>query len=217
MFTGLIEDVGKVQKLERRGGSARLGIVTALPAAEFRVGDSVAVNGACLTVTTVAGQLLSFDVSPETLDRSGLGRLVSGDQVNLERAMRLSDRLGGHIVTGHIDCVATVIERREESGNILFSFRLPVEHLRYIIEKGSVAIDGISLTVNRVTPDSFSVNIIPHTAKMTTLQSRRNGDRVNIETDIIGKYVERLFPGAGGSTGEPAGISLKKLLENGFA
>jgi len=217
MFTGLIEDVGKLQKLERRGSSARIVIATALPAAEFRIGDSVAVNGACLTVTTVAGTLLSFDLSAETLDRSGLGRLTPGDQVNLERAMRLSDRLGGHLVTGHIDCVATVIERREESGNILFSFRIPVEHLRYIVEKGSVAIDGISLTVNSVAAEGFSVNIIPHTARMTTLDSRKSGDRVNIETDIIGKYVERLFPGASGSTGEPAGISLKKLLENGFA
>src|SRR6185369_11588517 len=157
-----------------------------------------------------------FDVSPETLDRSGLGRLASGDQVNLERAMRLSDRLGGHIVTGHIDCVAIVAGRREESGNILFSFRGPSENLRYIIEKGSVAVDGISLTVNSVTPDGFAVNIIPHTAQMTTLRFKKPGDSVNIETDIIGKYVERLLPGAG-STGESGGISMKKLLENGFA
>ena len=216
MFTGLIEDVGKVQKLERRGSSARLAIETALPAAEFQVGDSVAVNGVCLTVTSRAGTLLSFDVSPETLDRSGLGRLASGDQVNLERAMRLSDRLGGHIVTGHIDCVAIVAARREESGNIIFSFRIPSENLRYVIEKGSVAIDGISLTVNNVAMDSFSVNIIPHTAQMTTLWFKKPGDKVNIETDIIGKYVERLLTGSG-SAGEPGGISLKKLMENGFA
>jgi riboflavin synthase len=215
MFTGLIEDVGKVQKLERRGSSARLAIATALPAAEFLIGDSVAVNGACLTVTTVAGTLLSFDVSPETLDRSGLGRLASGDHVNLERAMRLSDRLGGHIVTGHIDCVAIVAGRREESGNILFSFKVPTEYLRYIIEKGSVAIDGISLTVNSVTPDGFSVNIIPHTAHMTTLRYKKPGDKVNIETDIIGKYVERLLTGSG-NAGEQGGISMKKLMENGF-
>jgi len=215
MFTGLIEDVGKVQKLERRGNSAKLAIETALPAAEFQVGDSVAVNGACLTVTSMAGSLLSFDVSPETLDRSGLGRLTPGDQVNLERAMRLSDRLGGHIVTGHIDCVATIAARREESGNILFSFRIPSENLRYIIEKGSVAIDGISLTVNNVAMDSFSVNIIPHTSQMTTLRFKKPGDKVNIETDIIGKYVERLLTGSG-SAGESGGISLKKLMENGF-
>jgi riboflavin synthase len=216
MFTGLIEDVGKVQKLERRGSSARLAIATALPAAEFLIGDSVAVNGACLTVTSLAGTILSFDVSPETLDRSGLGRLTSGDLVNLERAMRLSDRLGGHIVTGHVDCVATVSERREESGNILFSFRVPSENLRYIIEKGSVAIDGISLTVNSVTSDGFSVNIIPHTAQMTTLRFKKPGDRVNIETDIIGKYVERLLTGSG-SVRDSGGLSMQKLMENGFA
>ena len=215
MFTGLIEDVGKVQKLERHGSSARLAIATALPSEEFYVGDSVAVNGACLTVTGIAGTLLSFDVSPETLDRSGLGRLASGDQVNLERAMRLSDRLGGHIVTGHIDCVATIAGRREESGNIIFSFRIPSGNLRYLIEKGSVAIDGISLTVNRVTPDGFSVNIIPHTAQMTTLRFKKPGDRVNIETDIIGKYVERLLV-CSGSSSESGGVSLQKLRENGF-
>lgn len=216
MFTGLIEDVGKVQKLVRRGGSAQLTVATALPCGECAPGDSVAVNGVCLTVTTIAAPLLTFDVSPETLDRSVLGRLSAGERVNLERAMRLSDRLGGHIVTGHIDCTATVSGRREESGNIVFSFRLPPEKCRYVIEKGSVAIDGISLTVNSVTADSFSVNLIPHSAEMTTLKLRKPGDVVNIETDIIGKYVERLF-----SASSPAkatdGVSMLKLMENGFA
>lgn len=216
MFTGLIEDIGKVQKLERCGSSAKLCVSTALPAAEFRPGDSVAVNGVCLTVTAIDAPLLTFDVSPETLDKSGLGRLLSGTPVNLERAMRLSDRLGGHIVTGHIDCVATLTERRTESGNIIFFFRLPVDKCRYVIEKGSVAIDGISLTVNRVTADGFSVNIIPHTAEMTTLKGRKPGDVVNIETDVIGKYVERLLSTAAAPEGS-GGISMKKLLENGFA
>jgi riboflavin synthase len=216
MFTGLIEDVGKLQSIERRGSSARLTLATSLPSAEFKLGDSVAVNGVCLTVTHNNSPSLAFDVSPETLDKSGLGKLSPGAPVNLERAMRLTDRLGGHIVTGHIDCVATVSGRREESGNIIFSFILPPDKCRYIIEKGSVAIDGISLTVNSVTEDSFSVNIIPHTADMTTLSARKPGDTVNIETDIVGKYVERLFPnsGAGSTTG---GISMKKLMENGFA
>lgn len=216
MFTGLIEDVGTVQKLERRGGSAHLVVATSLPSGEFSPGDSVAVNGVCLTVTTIAAPLLTFDVSPETLDRSGLGRLSPGNPVNLERAMRLSDRLGGHIVTGHIDCTATVSGRREESGNILFSFSLSPEKCRYVIEKGSVAIDGISLTVNSVTADSFSVNIIPHSAEMTTLKFRKHGDVVNIETDIIGRYVERLLAGSPPAQGS-AGISLNKLMENGFA
>lgn len=216
MFTGLIEDLGTVQKLERRGAAAKLAIATALPCAEFSPGDSVAVNGVCLTVTSIAPPLLTFDVSPETLHASGLGRLSPGERVNLERALRLSDRLGGHIVTGHIDCTATVAGRREESGNILFFFSLPPEKSRYIVAKGSVAIDGISLTVNSVAPEGFSVNIIPHTAGMTTLQLRKPGDLVNIETDIIGRYVERLLAGSPPSPGS-AGISLQKLMENGFA
>jgi riboflavin synthase len=216
MFTGLIEDMGKVQKLERRASAAKLSVGTALPSGEFSPGDSVAVNGVCLTVTAISAPLLIFDVSPETLDKSGLGRLSSGDPVNLERAMRLSDRLGGHIVTGHIDCVATVSGRREEAGNIIFSFSLPSEKCRYVIEKGSVAIDGISLTVNSVTSDSFSVNLIPHSAEMTTLKFRKPGDGVNIETDIIGKYVERLLCGSSPAKGA-AGISMMKLMENGFA
>lgn len=215
MFTGLIEDVGRVQRLERRGSAAQLIVSTALPGGEFSLGDSVAVNGVCLTVTTNAAPLLTFDVSPETLDTTGLGRLSPGDQVNLERAMRLSDRLGGHMVTGHIDCQATVQERRQASGNIVFSFKLPSEKCRYVVAKGSIAIDGISLTVNRVTADSFSVNIIPHSAEMTTLKFRKPGDVVNIETDIIGKYVERLLHGDGPAK-DSSGLSLNRLMENGF-
>jgi len=216
MFTGLIEDVGTVQKLERRGRAAKLTVATALPCGEFSPGDSVAVNGVCLTVTAIAPPLLTFDVSPETLHASGLGRISPGDRVNLERAMKLSGRLGGHIVTGHIDGTAVVAGRREESGNILFSFSLPPEKCRYVIAKGSVAIDGISLTVNSVAADSFSVNIIPHTAGMTTLQMRKPGDLVNIETDILGRYVERLLAGSVPLPGS-GGISMQKLMENGFA
>lgn len=214
MFTGLIEDVGRVVRLERRGNSASLAVATSLPSDGFRLGDSVAVNGICLTVVTMKGDTLFFDVSPETLDRSGLGRLTAGGSVNLERAMRLSDRLGGHIVTGHIDCVAIISGRREDSGNIIFDFQLPSENARYIVPKGSVAIDGISLTVNSATATGFSVNIIPHTAAMTTLHQRRAGDSVNIETDIIGKYVERLLAPADGE--RPSGVTMDLLARNGF-
>jgi riboflavin synthase len=160
------------------------------------------------------GAGLEFDVSPETLDSSGLGRLSAGEPVNLERALRLSDRLGGHIVTGHIDCVATVAARREESGNSIFTFALPAASSRYVVAKGSVAVDGISLTVNSVSDSGFTINVIPHTAAMTTLRFRRPGDPVNIETDIIGRYVERLL---GGKPAAGGGLSLQNLVENGFA
>ena len=213
MFTGLIEDVGTVQKLERRCRAARLAVATLLPCGEFSPGDSVAVNGVCLTVTALAPPLLTFDVSPETLDVSGLGRLSPGDRVNLERAMKLSDRLGGHIVTGHVDCVAAIAERREQSGNTVFTFRLPRDSARYVVAKGSVTIDGISLTVNSITGEGFSVNIIPHTAVSTTLQFRKPGDEVNIETDILGKYVERLL---GGQKDAGGGLTLELLAKNGF-
>ena len=215
MFTGLIEDVGKVTGLVRSGEAGRLTVATALPTGEIRLGDSVAVNGVCLTVTRQEAVGLTFDISPETLDRSNLGALTGGDRVNLERALRLSDRLGGHIVTGHVDCIARVEERREKSGVIVFSFRLLVPAMaRYLVPKGSVAIDGISLTVNAVTGPSFSVTIIPHTAAMTTLPDRKTGDRVNIETDIIGKYVERFLTGREGTgTG---GVTLDLLARNGF-
>lgn len=214
MFTGLIEDVGKVLRLQRSGSAARLTVVTALPCSEIALGDSVAVNGACLTVVTIGSGELTFDVSPESLDRTTLGVLAGSAPVNLERALRVGDRLGGHLVSGHIDTVATVAGLRELSGNLEISFQMPTEHARYVVEKGSVAIDGISLTVNSVKNDGFSVNIIPHTAEKTTLRLVRPGFRVNIETDIIGKYVERLLTGHLPSRG--GGLTMETLAANGF-
>lgn len=214
MFTGLIEDLGKVLRLERHGSAAVLTVATKLAAAGFADGDSVAINGVCLTVTRIEGETeLSFDVSPETLDASGLGRLSVGEPVNLERALRLSDRLGGHIVTGHVDCQAKIGSRREISGNQVFTFMLPREMGRLVIAKGSIAVDGISLTVNSVDSSGFTVNIIPHTASRTTLSLRKPGDLVNIETDIIGKYVERLL---GEKAVTAGGLSLKSLVDSGF-
>jgi riboflavin synthase len=214
MFTGLIEDVGKVSGLDRMGAGARLHVSCGLPEADIRLGDSVAVNGVCLTVVEKGAGRLSFDVSPESLERTTFRRLCAGSAVNLERALRMGDRLGGHLVSGHVDCIAVIRERREISGNIVFSFRLPENYARYCIEKGSVAIDGISLTVNTVSMDGFTVNIIPHTGGHTTLRWRSPGDEVNIETDIIGKYVERLL--ARGKDGPEKGVSLELLAKSGF-
>ncbi len=212
MFTGLIEDVGRVAASERRGEAGLLRIETALTVSEIAIGDSVAVNGACLTVTAVDGKALTFDVSPETLSRTTVGTVRSGSSVNLERALRCGDRLGGHIVTGHIDCIASLARLRENAGNRVLDFTLPTASARYLVEKGSVAVDGVSLTLNSVGSDRFSVNIIPHTFTATNLSKLRIGDQVNIETDIIGKYVERLTQPWSGS----GGLSMKTLAENGF-
>jgi riboflavin synthase len=212
MFTGLIEDTGRVASLQRRGEAGVLAVETAIPTAEVVIGDSVAVNGACLTVTATNLRTLTFDVSPESLSRTTIGKLCSGNAVNLERALRLGDRLGGHIVSGHIDCTGQLARLEYRAGNHQLQFTLPPEHARYLVEKGSVTIDGISLTVNTVSQDGFSVNIIPHTYSRTTLGQLKIGDRVNIETDIIGKYVERLT-----SPWKSEGsLSLKTLAENGF-
>ena len=212
MFTGLIEITGRITACERRGAAAVLTVATTLPISEISIGDSVSVNGACLTVTAKRDAALTFDVSPESLTSTTIGSLRNGHSVNLERAMRLGDRMGGHIVTGHIDCIGKLALMSEISGNHVLQFSLPAEHARYLIAKGSVTINGVSLTVNAVTNEGFSVNIIPHTFANTTLEQLNVGDRVNLETDIIGKYVERLTsPWKSGD-----GLSMKTLTENGF-
>lgn len=212
MFTGLIEDTGRVVGFDRSGKAGLLRVTTSIPLEEIAIGDSVAVNGACLTVTRKSDRVLTFDVSPESISATTLGGLTSGSTVNLERAMRLGDRMGGHIVTGHVDCIGCLARMGETSQHHILEFTLPAESSRYLVAKGSVCINGISLTVNTVTKDRFTVNIIPHTLSQTTLHSLKPGDQVNIETDIIGKYVERLTqPWKGGS-----GLTMKSLAENGF-
>lgn len=214
MFTGLIEDIGVVVSLSRNNTAGRLTITTALKCHEIVIGDSIAINGVCLTVTENNSQSqLSFDVSPETLSCTNLGALCSGSKVNLEQALKMGNRLGGHIVSGHIDCTARLANREKLSGgNTVLTFVLPAEKTRYLIPKGSVAIDGISLTVNSVTSTGFSINIIPHTGTATTITALSVGDMVNIETDIIGKYVERLTAPWKSS----GGLSMQTLAENGF-
>mgnify|MGYP000344974137 CR=1 FL=1 len=215
MFTGLIEDLGTVRSLQTGGGSGRIAIATALPMDEIALGDSIAVNGVCLTVVEFGGGQFSADVSAESLSRTVLGELRPGQRVNLERALRLSDRLGGHLVSGHVDGLGVVSERYQDLNAVRFTIDIPPALLRYVVEKGSVAIDGISLTVNNVSAQGFSVAVIPHSLAKTTLQERGVGSRVNIETDILGKYVERLLkPAAGQDEGTP--LSLDTLAKHGF-
>jgi riboflavin synthase len=213
MFTGLIEDVGTLFELRRGGDSASVTVATALPTAELRLGDSVAVNGVCLTVTACAAGRFNADVSPETLRTTTLGALPRGAPVNLERALRLSDRLGGHLVTGHIDGTARILERSRQGNAWHFAFQLEAALVRLLVAKGSVAIDGISLTVNDVGAERFTVMIIPHTLAQTTLENRKVGDLVNIETDLIGKYVARLL---GGAASPAAGVTLDLLAKTGY-
>jgi riboflavin synthase len=193
MFTGLVEGVGDITGLRRLAEGLRLAVAPPFPVAELALGESVSVSGACLTVVKVEGRAFQVEVSPETLDRSTLSLKKVGDRVNLERALRLGDRLGGHLVTGHVDGLGVLKERRQGPEHLALTFEMPASLAPLVIEKGSIAVDGVSLTVNTVTGQTFRVNIIPFTAKDTTLAGLAVGDRVNLETDIIGKYVARLL------------------------
>jgi len=196
MFTGLVEDVGVVASVRRQSDAVVLTIrPNAIPVAELSLGDSVAINGVCLTVTEMDSASFCVLAGRETLVRTSTGQLRAQSKVNLERALRVGDRLGGHMVAGHVDAVAQIASRRDMGANIEYSFRAPRDLMRYVVEKGSVAVDGISLTVNRADDSSFAVALIPHTVKHTNLGDKSAGHKVNIEVDIIGKYVERLLGG----------------------
>jgi riboflavin synthase len=194
MFTGIIEDVGEVYRWRKRGGAGVLTLAGKLPISEMELGASIAVNGACLTIVERTDGLFTVDVSPETLQRTNFRSLRRGDVVNLERPLRLSDRLGGHLVTGHVDGVGVADKIRKLGKFIFYSFRVAPDLELQLVPKGSVAVDGISLTVNDCEKGRFSVAVIPFTLKHTNLRARRVGDKVNIETDLIGKYVQRLLP-----------------------
>ena len=190
MFTGLIEDVGKIGVLRIAKNSAVLEVKTKLPLRAMPLGASVAVNGACLTVVKKIENVFTVDVSPETLQRTNSQSLAAGGLVNLEQPMRFQDRLGGHLVTGHVDGIGTVTAIKPEGGFTVFRFRVPAIISSLLVAKGSVAVDGISLTVNDCRRDGFSVAIIPFTLQHTNLRVRKVGDKVNLETDLIGKYVQ---------------------------
>lgn len=210
MFTGIIENMGVASRIVRRGEDALLEIDTPMNLDDVKIGDSIAVSGVCLTVTSKTNNGFTVDVSAETLSKTTLKTLKRGDKVNLEKALKLNDFLGGHMVLGHVDCIGKICERDKKSNSLIFGFEIDAAFGKYIVERGSITIDGISLTVNRCETNRFYVNIIPHTARMTTLGYKRVSDTVNIETDILGKYIEKLLQGN-------KGISMTFLTEHGFA
>lgn len=223
MFTGITAALGSIRRLTRRGEDALLEIETSLDLEDVRIGDSIAVSGACLTVTAKAGRVFTADVSAETLSRTTLKNLKAGERVNLEKALRVGDRLGGHIVLGHVDGVGEIVEKTLHSGSLVFGFETDPGICRYVVSKGSITVDGISLTVNRCEKNRFYVNVIPHTTAATTLGFKKTGDEVNIETDILARYLEKWVTGekgTGGATipadGPGAGVDLEMLARHGF-
>jgi riboflavin synthase len=214
MFTGIIEATGRISAIRPQGGDWRLGIAShALDFSDVREGDSIAVSGVCLTALDVHDHGFSADVSRETLACTTLEALAEGALVNLEKALMPQSRLGGHIVSGHVDGIAALVSRRPDGRSERLVFRLPEALARYVAHKGSICIDGVSLTVNEVNGCEFGVNIIPHTAQRTTLHEYSPGRRVNIEVDVISRYLERLIQGRGDS----AGLTLERLAKAGFA
>ena len=203
MFTGIVEEIGTVRQIKKGKHSAVLTISAGDVLDGTKTGDSIAVNGICLTVTAVLPGAFMADVMHETLNRSALIGLSAGSPVNLERAMQANGRFGGHIVAGHVDGTGKIVKIERDDTAVWFTIQTKPELMRYIVEKGSVAIDGISLTVAKITESDFSVSAIPHTVKQTVLQEKRKGDLVNLETDIIGKYVEKLLSPETEETGGP--------------
>ena len=211
MFTGIIAALGKVVAVQTQGGDVRLEVASQkLDLNDVELGDSIAVNGVCLTVVSIQSDRVYFDVSKETLDRTSIGIAKIGSEINLEKALALGDRLGGHFVSGHVDGMGECIKRETSARSIIFQFRVPSNLERYIAEKGSICIDGVSLTVNEVSQDIFEVNVIPHTLEETIIKDYQVGTRVNLEVDLIARYLERLIPG------EKSNVTQDKLLKHGF-
>ena len=215
MFTGIVEEIGTIRKIDKGVSSCSITVQAGKVLQGSQVGDSIAVNGVCLTATSISGNIFTADVMPETLRRSGLGQLTGGSRVNLERAMAAGGRFGGHIVSGHVDGLGKIVGREKDENAIWIMISAPAELLRYIVDKGSITIDGISLTVVAVTDTGFTVSIIPHTQDETTLVKKKIGDVVNLENDVIAKYVEKLMRPT--APAEPkGGLTLDFLLANGF-
>jgi len=213
VFTGIIEDRGRVMRVAYEGQEKRLSIELPPDLTEVQVGDSINVNGACLTVAKIKGRVVELDLSQETLERTVLGELKEGDLVNLERALKLADRLGGHIVTGHIDGIGVIVDKRKERDFFQLKLKIPESVSRYVVQKGSIAIDGISLTVNEFQGEEVQITLIPYTIEKTTLKDKKAGDRVNLESDILGKYVEKLVGQRDKKSGQ---VDRSFLIEHGF-
>ena len=214
MFTGIIEEIGIIEKINKGKFSAVVKVRAKKVPEGTKIGDSIAVNGVCLTVTDIGSDWFTADIVHETLDRSG-GGFTEGSEVNLERAMAADGRFGGHIVAGHVDGIGRVTKIRRDDTAIWYTIQADSSIMKYIVEKGSIAVDGISLTVARVDKNNFSVSAIPHTVGVTVLKNRHEGDSVNLETDIIGKYVEKLICGKNEETGQ-SGITMEFLQKYGF-
>jgi len=212
MFTGIVKAKGSIGAIEKRGGDVRMTVLAAdLPWSEYAVGDSISVNGVCLTAVRLLDSGFDTDVSVETLDVTTLKQLAVGDAVNLEPALRVGDALGGHLVSGHVDGIGKVIARGDDARSIRMTFEVPDELSRYIAKKGSICVDGVSLTINEVSGNTFGLNIIPHTAEATTMGAYKVGTAVNIEVDLLARYIERML----GS--EAGGLSIEFLREHGYA
>lgn len=217
MFTGIIQAVGRIAAKADRGGDVRLALHTAdLPLSDVALGDSIAVNGICLTAVELPGDGFAADVSRETLSHSTLGNLAVGAPVNLEKALTLSTPLGGHLVSGHVDGVGEVLERRPDGRSERFRIRAPEAIARYIAAKGSICVDGVSLTVNRVEGALFELNIVPHTLAQTTLIHLNAGALVNLEVDVVARYLERLLQGDAAASSAEGGVSMELLAKSGF-
>lgn len=213
MFSGIVEELGVVKSFDRNLTGGRLSIFAEKTLDDLKLGESVSVSGVCLTAADIHDRDFVVDVSSETLNVTNLGTLAAGAPVNLERAMKLNERIGGHLVSGHIDGVGILRDRQQDGNSIILTFEVPESLLRYCIQKGSLTIDGVSLTINHVTDKSVSVAIIPHTAKVTTLGLKQPGDSVNLEPDLIGKYVERLMQNAGQLPPKPATVIDRDYLQ----
>ena len=213
MFSGIVEEMGAVSVLNKGLASTRLTIMASTVMADLTIGASVSVNGVCLTAVVRTDDDFSVDVSPETLAVTTLGNLITGAPVNLERAMKLNERIGGHMVSGHVDGIGAIRSRHQDGNALVLEIEAPKDILRLCVQKGSITVDGISLTINEVTERSFLVSIIPHTAKVTTLGLKQVGDKVNLESDLIGKYVERLLQERGLLPPRPTPVIDKDYLQ----